>query len=260
MSQLSCAALSEFLRDFGEARSAEQKRCHCGGLSASELAQFLKSFEALARKDREEERSGLAAADLAGFLASFSSLWQEDRKAGRNLNIFDVFGLGHDEKAHCAFLAWLLNPKASHGRGGLFFRACFAHLPGCEPGESVLAGNYTVRTEVCPLGDMTDRVDIVCEGRDFLFYIEVKIDSWEHGEQTVRYRNKLANCANGRRVALIYLADGSRPACPSAVPLSWKDLAVSLDAMRKRNADELSPFLHELVRQYAAFIQRFNER
>lgn len=258
MSQLSFETLSEFLRKFGEAQCAEEKNDQCGGLSASDLAKFLTSFETLIRKDRKEERSGLSVADLAGFLASFSPLWQEDRKVGRNLNIFDVFGLGHDEKAHCAFLAWLLNPGASHGHGGLFFQACFAHLLNCERDESVRAGDYTVRTELCPLGDMTDRVDIVCDGRDFLCYIEAKIDAVEHGGQTVRYQEKLALCANGRRTALIFLAAESQPACPSAIPLSWRDLAASLDTMRERYSDELSPFLRELVRQYAAFIRGFH--
>lgn len=259
MSQLSFETLSEFLRKFGEMRCAEEKGRPNGGLSAADLERFLNSFESVLRKDRDVEKSELSVADIAGFLDAFAPLWREDRKTERALNIFEVLGLGHDEKAHCAFLAWLLHPKASHGHGGLFFRACFAHLPGCHLDEDVLAGNYTVRTEVCPLRDQTDRVDIVCEGRDFLFYIEAKIDAVEHGEQTVRYQDKLESCANGRTTALIYLADGSAPACPSAIPLSWKDLAVSLDRMREEYPHELSPFLHELVRQYAVFIRQFNE-
>lgn len=260
MSQLNFEDLAEFLRQFAEKKNPGQKNLHYSGISASELENFLYSFSTVLKREHGDRQKNISATDLAHFLASFEPLLREDRKAGRALNIFDVFGLGHDEKKHCAFLAWLLNPKESHGHGGLFFHACFAHLPGCQYGEDILAGDYTVRTEYCPLGDMADRVDIVCEGHDFLCYIEAKIDAEEHGDQTVRYWKKLETCANGRKMALIYLADGSRPACDSAIPLSWKALAESLDRLREESSSGLPPFLHELVRQYAAFIRGFHER
>lgn len=259
MPQLSVENLSAFLQKFAEKQGAEQKNCHYDGISVSELGKLLNSFSAAWQKDHKKKQKSISADDLIRFFDSFTPLLRQDRKTGRTLNIFDVLGLGHDEKRHCSFLAWLLDPRESHGQGGLFFRTCFAHLPSCQLDEHVFAENYTVRTELCPLGDMADRVDIVCEGRDFLCYIEAKIDTWEHGDQTIRYWKKLATCANGRTTTLIFLADGSKPACDSAIPLSWNALAESLDRLNVESSCKLSPFLHELVRQYAAFIRKFHE-
>ena len=258
MPQLSFESLSAFLQKFAEKQGAGQKNCHYDGISVSELEKFLNSFSSAWQKVQKEKQKSISAEAFIRFFDSFAPLLQQDRKTGRTLNIFDVLGLGHDEKRHCSFLAWLLDPRGSHGQGGLFFRTCFAHLPGCQLDEDAFAGNYAVRTELCPLRDMADRVDIVCEGRDFLCYIEAKIDTWEHDDQTNRYWKKLVTCANGRKTALIYLADGSRPACDSAIPLSWTTLAESLDKLRKDPPCELSPFLNDLVRQYVVFIQKFH--
>ncbi|MCH5276534.1 MAG: PD-(D/E)XK nuclease family protein [Desulfovibrionaceae bacterium] len=236
-------------------QKSDKKDCQYGSASAFELENFLKSFSNILQNNSQKN---ISVTELSSFLNSFKKHLERERKSGQTINIFDVLGLGHDEKKHCMFLAWLLDPRGSHGHGGLFFHACIAQLTAYQGDKDILSGNYTVRTERCPLGDMADRVDIVCEGRDFLCYIEAKIDTWEHGNQTIRYWKKLATCANGRKTALIYLADGSKPACDSAIPLSWKTLSESLDRLREEPSCQLTPFLHELVRQYALFIRRFH--
>ena len=62
------------------------------------------------------EKEALQALMLDGDLERL-----EDQLAG--FNLFDVLGIWHRELQHSWVIAWLLDPRGSHGLGGYFLRA-----------------------------------------------------------------------------------------------------------------------------------------
>ena len=50
----------------------------------------------------------------------------EDQLA--EFNLFDILKIEHKELQHSALLAWLLNPRGSHGLGNYFLRTCLRSL------------------------------------------------------------------------------------------------------------------------------------
>ena len=100
------------------------------------------------------------------------------------LNCWAVLSLQHSEVHHSLVLAWLLDPRASHAQGGLFFaellRAVYPKVPlppDCanEP--------YRVTTEV---QHTRSRIDIEVIGQSFVLHVEAKMNTEEGEDQTCR--------------------------------------------------------------------------
>jgi hypothetical protein len=92
-----------------------------------------------------------------------------------------------------------------------------------------------VRTEECPLGSETDRVDIAIDGPDFVLFVEVKIDALEGKEQLRRYAEAARRKANAYGKAhgrVIYLSP--RPPLvppPEVAVVTWRVVARALSAL-----------------------------
>ena len=50
------------------------------------------------------------------------AIQDEKYKRGDSFNIFKSCGVNHYETTHSSIIAELLNPKGSHGQGGLFLK------------------------------------------------------------------------------------------------------------------------------------------
>lgn len=187
------------------------------------------------------------------------------RSSGSLIDLWSVAGLRRRELPNAAVLAWLLDPRGSHGQGSLCLtglldlaqRKSGVHLSG------LALGDVRVQPEERPLGSDRDRVDIVVEAADLLIFIEVKIDAAEGQAQLSRYVESAARVA-----AVQALSDGAIPkktltvflsprppveTVAGVVHVSWRELASTLTRLAGQ-ADGLAELL---IRSFAAHTRQF---
>ena len=130
-----------------------------------------------------------------------------DKKQATGFNVF--YFIQPDENRLSDVLAWLLDPKGSHGQNDLFLRLIFKQL---ELGTNE---TFTVDTRVLReapthgIEKYRRRMDVLVEAGAYLV-IENKVDSSEQSEQVKDYLEHLHRCAGGRKTALIYLTPNGR--------------------------------------------------
>lgn len=185
---------------------------------------------------------------LAIFIAELAQTIEASRRGAFHFDPWLVAGLGRDEVRNSSVLAWMLDPKGSHGQGLYpmlaLLNAVSIHFNGSFPSHP---GRYCrVRTEINPNGETADRVDIEIDAESFYIIIEVKIDAPEQAEQLERYCIQAAKRPGNRPWAVIFLTPQGR--IPSTagnygnsgciIPLSWRKLAQMLETNISENRHE----------------------
>ena len=134
-----------------------------------------------------------------------------DRKQATHFNVFDF--IKPDENKLSDVLAWLLDPRESHGQGDLFLRLLFKQLD--LGADAKLTMDAMVQREAPTFGiqKYRRRMDVLVEAGEWLV-IENKVDSPEQPEQVKDYLEHLHRCTRNRSIesTLIYLTpDGRLP-------------------------------------------------
>ena len=163
------------------------------------------------------------------------------------LNLFEILGATKAEIRHSNFLAWLLDPKGTHGLQDGFLRAFAAKL-GQEYSVPQVVSDCVVRRE-------WQHIDllVICESGKYLLCIENKVFSREHGNQLQRYREILKKEYPGYSISFAFLTpDGISPEKEvdqqDWQPISYTDV---LDAISKaRKGVALSPEVNLLLDHY----------
>lgn len=178
--------------------------------------------------------------DLSLFFDKLSMMYDSALKKGDMFNVFDVLSPKEDEVKNCKILRWILDCNGSHGLGQRLANALFRKL---EIDGINLDKIYRCSTEVCPLGNQENRVDIVLTSDEFVIYVEVKINANEGEEQISRYVKSISTQGMGKKQAVIFLTKtGYYPKSTDGIyneiyPVSWKELAdVFLDELREINS------------------------
>lgn len=113
-------------------------------------------------------------------------------------NVFRDLGIVWDERADSMFLAWLFNPRATHGQGDLFLSRL---LRLCGLSDCFDARDDHTCAVFTEFRGSEARVDIVilvtCK---FIIYIENKLKSREGPEQTQREYRDLQQQAEARGI------------------------------------------------------------
>lgn len=174
-------------------------------------------------------------AGLTAFIAELAPNIEASRRGAFHFDPWLVAGLRRDEVRNSGVLAWILDPKGSHGHGLYpllsLLNAVSIHFNGSFPTHP---GRYCrVRTEINPNGESADRVDIEIDAESCYMIIEVKIDAPEQVGQLERYCRQAAKRPGNRPWAVIFLTPrGGTPSSAGAydksgriIPLSWKKLA-----------------------------------
>jgi hypothetical protein len=195
------------------------------------------------RCKRREQRRNLDRVQLE---ATFTALGQplvRARAAGLIINPWSVAGLKRVEVRHAATLAALWRPALGGSAAMTFLDAFLRRLVPIKnplPSRSQLQRGYVVRTEHCPLGEASERVDLTIEGADFLLAIEVKIDAPEGKKQLQRYHGSITawGQARGKPVTLIQLAPFAPPADSGVIAACWADVtAAARSSLPRRRHD-----------------------
>jgi hypothetical protein len=114
---------------------------------------------------------------------------------GENFNIFQIFNLERDEnKMHSRFIETLLNPKGSHGQGGIFLELFLEVLGVTDQLDIETTQSKTEHPIGNKIIDEMDsqggRIDIyLWDQNGKSISIENKIDAGDQEKQLVRYSN-----------------------------------------------------------------------
>ena len=134
-------------------------------------------------------------------------------------NLFDVLGIQRRELQHSAFLAWLLNPRGSHGLRDYFLRHFLsqAAATGLDSGIESFTPIDVDRWKLDDIDIATERhnIDILIVDRnnEFVCLIENKVGFYEHDEQLSRYLDTVDSEYEGLPIFPIFLTpDGIEPA------------------------------------------------
>lgn len=195
---------------------------------------------------------------LSGFKEKYTESIEDICKNVPQANIIKVLNLGYDELRHSRMLAWLLDKKASHMQGNLFFFK-FLDILGIKKTEEY-QGQYYVERE------RPDRIDIsIYSSNKFAIFIENKVRNDERDRQLDDEYNSLQkwskewNIREQNRHLVFLTPDGMSPLSLSEDKNDKYKKSLNLDyptlskAMRKAaSVDECkSPYIRRLVIDYS---------
>ena len=217
---------------FGEWNAARRKH----------LAQFVSELKAV--NDAEGNRD---PEDYLPLLTSRLEEWRthsfcrmkaqlenlpEDDPLRCPFGLFDTLGLARRETAHTAALAWLLDPRQSHGFGTALLRALLLHVSAASgqpelqvehvaaEHRAVLGGKHQGRIDVFALGAWTDGGEAISP---WVLAIEAKIDADEGEDQLARYEQWIDAYHSNKEKYRVFLTPEGR--CPEAEKSDWMPLS-----------------------------------
>lgn len=238
---------------------------------AAGVARFLAEYRRLRELSASTPRAiaprpVLDAERFSAFAAAFSRLHEDARRAGSFIDLWRIAGLRRNEIRNSAVLAWLLDPRESHGCGSDILRGLLRQLPRSRGlawlSETHWTGAYTVVTESYPFDDVENRVDIVVECPSALIFIEVKIDAAEGESQVQRYLRIAERKAGARGqvdAGVVYLTPSWAPgpsvgASDLVVHATWEQVARAVDGVASPANGALTD---QLLSQFARHVRQF---
>lgn len=184
-------------------------------------------------------------------------------------NLFDVLGITRSELQHSRVIAWLLNPRGSHGLSDYFLRGflsqaatmakereikCVAFTP--EDVDGWKFGNIKVAPE-------RHKIDILLiDGSNgFVCPIENKVGSGEHSDQLSRYLQTVESEYGDLTPFPIYLTpDGRKPEkkrdAERWIPFGYEIVADLLKQTLDRCGLTISADVSSFLKQYERTIRR----
>ena len=185
----------------------------------------------------------------------------------REFNLFDVLGISRREIRHSRVLAWLLNPRGTHGLGDLFLRwfllevATIAETHGV--GDVMTKEVTDWRLEQVSSRAERRNIDVLVlgQGDRFVCAIENKINIGEHSGQLARYMKTVDRQWPGWSALPVFLTpDGKVPEEPDDraryIPYSHERIASVLDRILIAKGEEVDPDVASLLRQYTYTLRR----
>lgn len=202
---------------------------------------------------------------LKEFFLGMTGPLEASRYNALAFNPWEIMRLGRNEVRVVSILAWLLDPKASHGLGHALLNGLLAQLG--PDFANAGHGRCQVRTEINLQGSSSDRVDIEIDGEKLYLIIEAKIDAPEQGHQIARYCRQAHKQASQQKRPwkVIYLTCNQRPPtwtvgdhqryAPHIANLSWHALSQCLaHALQTHQNQRTAPGLE--IQHHADFFVR----
>ena len=224
-------------------------------LTLDELGQLFAVENDRARLALERlEEDGADLHRLDGMLAR----WQDE------VDVFDALRLHGDEQFHSNLLAWLLDPRGSHGLGDRFLQR---FLAASAAPRAILAADRpstTVRREKSlELDGEYGRLDIWMLNVDanFVCAVENKVWASEGEGQLAWYRRVLAHDHPDQRVHRVFLTPrGVPPDDPRErehwVPMSYTDILRLVEETMAAAGDNANEDVLAFLGQYAITLRR----
>ena len=217
-------------------------------------------------------------ADLARFAEANQDLAQLEQLLEERRSEFDALtflGIYASEEVHSRILAWLLDPKESHGAGDHFLRGFLRGTAMIAPADSEYVGDPVdesaydwsatrVRQEWHNVVEGREgRMDILLinEVDRFLCGIENKILSGEHDEQLTRYRRALAVAYPDFHRRHVFLSPaGTLPLKEEErqywAPVSYATVLHLVEQIITQGDEPLREDISSFLRQYSTTLRR----
>ncbi len=182
-------------------------------------------------------------------------------------NLFDVLGIARRELQHSALLAWLLDPRGSHGLRDYFLRR-FLSEAAAEASERGIADVTPLDVDGWKLSDIevaTERhnmdIMLIDEADEFVCLIENKIGAGEHSGQLSRYLKKVESEYEGLTPFPIFLTpDAMEPEAEDDVEryvtLDYGKVADLVNRTLETRRSTISASVAGFLEQYVRTLRR----
>lgn len=189
----------------------------------------------------------------------------EDQLA--EFNLFDVLSVRDKELEHSRIIAWLLNPRESHGLGDYFLRA-FLSQAASEARKRRIPAPSAVHVDGWTLSDVEvvrerHRIDILLtsETDGFVCLIENKIFSKEWAGQLRAYLETVERDYDELRPFPIFLTPAGVDPMEEAdraryVPFGYERVAGILERTLQTRGNSIGVNAASFLRQYIAALRR----
>lgn len=199
---------------------------------------------------------------LEHFIADNDDLLDLEARVGR-FNIFDALGVTRAEIRHSNFLAWLLDPSASHGQGDLFLKAVVTDILRKARAQGIPPIASPIDIDGCDLYDAEvhrerQHIDllVVCRKPAFLIVVENKVDSGEHSNQLQRYEDSVRAEFPSTKAQFVFLTvEGEDASDRDWVTYSYEDLHGVLTRVRRQAIGSLGGDVGAFLGHYLNLIE-----
>lgn len=221
------------------------------GLTATNLEQLFDTLAPLRAVPRPAAPSLPSATALLNAFAELKAPMAREKARGGVVNPWQVAGLKRDELRNAAALAGLWSEDFGGLTSRRFLASYLSRAIAGIPWDEELAPGYRIRTEICPMNNRADRVDLVIETAAHLIGIEVKIGAGLGREQLERYLVAIRSLADlTHRTPHVILLAPFNSETPGIWPTSWQDVATAARVAagtRSRDRD----FVQQLIARFA---------
>ncbi len=247
---LSAVELTNFFATLAETAKMTAANQEFSGV----LAQFFQELPTIPDNQVVLDSSPPTYFELSQLFAALQVPVEALKLKGGRLNLWEIAGLKRNEVRTAGALAGLWRADFGGATSRDFLGFYLERVIKDVDWGGELLGKYNVLTEVNPLGDTSDRVDLVIETAQYLIGIEIKINARLGDKQLTRYASALASRARHMQKSpiLILLAPFSDP--DSKVPASsWSDVsAAAKQATRCDLAEKTS--IHHVITQFGDYV------
>lgn len=217
---------------------------------AEGLAQFFRELPIISTREGAPVFPTPEHRNLTQFFLAVGPQLDKVRSCGGLVNLWALAGLKLNEVRTAGALAGLwgvdFGGETSRDFLAFYLGRIFKQVDWCQE----LKNGYGVFTEVNPLGDMSDRVDLVIETHDYLIGVEVKIRAGLGFMQLDRYSSALNSRAmHIQKSPLLILLAPFPSGVPDVASSSWSDVsAAAKDAVRSAGREKT--FVHQVIAQF----------
>ena len=120
-------------------------------------------------------------------------------------NIFEILGVSHFEIRHSHFLAWLFDPKGSHGIGNYFLKRFLLDVLQDQRSHLNIIDIHPLLNENIIIHREKYNIDILIEFENTLLVIENKINAFESNDQLQRYKDSVLKNFPTKKPIFVYL-------------------------------------------------------
>ncbi len=190
----------------------------------------------------------------------------ESRLTAQNaFNLFDAIGVSNQELRHSDFLAFLLRPNEAHGLGDTFLKWFLGHALAQSPAPPISRDTLNA-------WDLSDAdvqrewnnvaLFITSEENRLAVVVENKIDTSEHSDQLVRYKQIAeAHGYSGpdKKLLCLYLTPrGIKSSHADYLPLGYAAICAHLETVSRRGAfvSAKSADIEIIVQHYTRMLRR----